>query len=134
MHIRDEMVEKAAERNEWDPAHRGPLRKVFIMTNAPREWIQELKEAFQKVGEWEYIVSSRDLELNWEQKYVAQAVDMYIGQRAQVFVGNGVSVLLTISGLAMLICVFLLQFSSLTSNVVMMRMSHKMPSENTRFW
>ena len=36
------------------------------------------------------MVTSRDLYLSWEAKPVAQAVDMLIGQRAQVFIGNGV--------------------------------------------
>lgn len=36
------------------------------------------------------ITTARDLELTLEEKYVAQAVDMYIGQRAEIFVGNGV--------------------------------------------
>ena len=37
------------------------------------------------------MTGSRDVKLSWEQKYVAQAVDMLIGQRAQVLIGNGVS-------------------------------------------
>ena len=36
-------------------------------------------------------MNSRDLELDSEQQYVAQGVDMLIGQRAQVIIGNGVS-------------------------------------------
>jgi hypothetical protein len=36
------------------------------------------------------ITTARDLELRKEEKYVAQAVDMYIGQRSEVFIGNGV--------------------------------------------
>ena len=36
------------------------------------------------------ITTARDLELTLEEKYAAQAVDMYIGQRAEIFVGNGV--------------------------------------------
>ena len=53
--------------------------------------MEELKDELRKMGGWEQVVSSRDLELGWEQQYVAQAVDMLIGQRAQVIIGNGVS-------------------------------------------
>ncbi|KAJ2921775.1 hypothetical protein H1R20_g15319, partial [Candolleomyces eurysporus] len=37
------------------------------------------------------VTTTRDLELRKEEKYVAQAVDMYIGQRSEVFIGNGFS-------------------------------------------
>lgn len=66
------------------------LRNIYIMTNGKREWVTRLKEAFLKAGHWDSIASSRDLELNDEQRYVAQAADMLIGQRADVFIGNGV--------------------------------------------
>jgi hypothetical protein len=66
------------------------LKNVYIMTNAPVDWIEELKTALRRVGKWENIASSRDLKLTKEQRYVAQSVDMMIGQKAQVFVGNGV--------------------------------------------
>ena len=69
------------------------LENVFIMTNAKAEWIDELKVALRKTAKWKRIASSRDLVLNKEQKYAAQAVDMLIGQRAQVLIGNGVSLL-----------------------------------------
>lgn len=60
------------------------------------------------------IASARDLELTPEEKYVSQAVDMYIGQRAEVFIGNG--------------------FSSLTANVVMLRKNAGLDPLQTRFW
>ena len=66
------------------------LRNVYVMTNAPVSWLEELKVELMKVHKWNQISSSRDLKLSWEQKYVAQTVDMMIGQRAQVFIGNGV--------------------------------------------
>ena len=64
------------------------------MTNGARPWVTELKDALRETGGWNLIASSRDLELNWEQQYIAQAVDMLIGQRAQVIIGNGVGSLL----------------------------------------
>jgi len=90
------------------------LKNVYVMTNAGVPWLEELKEELMKAHKWDQIASSRDLKLNWEQKYVAQTVDMMIGQRAQVFIGNG--------------------FSSLTSNVVMLRMAQGVPPETNRFW
>ena len=66
------------------------LRRAYIMTNGSPEFIKELKLALQAEGEWDQVSSSRDLVLNREQKYVAQAVDMLVGQRAQVLIGNGV--------------------------------------------
>ena len=67
------------------------LKRVYVATNGKREWVKELEEALKKEGEWEVVVSSRDIKLTDEQLYVAQAVDMAIAQRAAVFIGNGVS-------------------------------------------
>ena len=76
------------------------LRNIFIMTNGSPEWIEELKEALMKDHPWKKIASSLQMRVTWEQKFVAQSVDMMIGHRADVFIGNGVSVstLLLISG------------------------------------
>lgn len=64
------------------------------MTNAPLDWLSELKTALMADdGGWEGISSSWDLKLDWEQRNLAQTVDMMIGHRAQVFIGNGVCVL-----------------------------------------
>ncbi|KAF9653549.1 hypothetical protein BDM02DRAFT_3153006 [Thelephora ganbajun] len=90
------------------------LRRIYIMTNGKREWVVKLKEAFLAADHWDDIASSRDLELNDEQRYVAQAADMLIGQRADVFIGNG--------------------FSSLTANVAMLRMARNLGGDRTRYW
>ncbi|KAF5387554.1 hypothetical protein D9757_006575 [Collybiopsis confluens] len=79
---------------------------------------------------WESIHTSRDLMhghgerqgggggglggLGWEEQYVAQTLDIYVAQRAEVFVGNG--------------------FSSLTANVVMLRRAHGVEGVKTRLW
>lgn len=68
----------------------GLLKSVYVMTNGRTEWLGELKAALMAAYKWDGVASSRDLVLNWEQKYVAQTVDMMIGQRAGVFIGNGV--------------------------------------------
>ncbi|KAI0781336.1 hypothetical protein BD413DRAFT_464016 [Trametes elegans] len=90
------------------------LRHVYIMTNGAVGWVEELKTALGASGRWTHVASSRDLVLSWEQKYVAQAVDMLVGQRAQVFIGNG--------------------WSSLTGNIVVMRHANGFRADSTRFW
>ena len=69
------------------------IRRLHIMTNGKAPYIANLKRALWDAapGEWDSISSSRDLALNWEQKFVAQAVDVLVAQRAQVLIGNGVS-------------------------------------------
>lgn len=70
----------------------GGLQNVYVMTNADEAWLGELKDALRVSGGWERIATSRDMVWTPEQKYVSQATDMMIGQRAQVFIGNGVRV------------------------------------------
>ena len=89
----DEIVQRAvAERAAQHAQGHAPLTDVYIMTNGADEWVAELKAKLIASGGWRSIASSRDLQVNWEQKFVKQAVDMLIGQRAQVFVGNAVSI------------------------------------------
>lgn len=83
------------------------LKYVYVMTNGGREWAEELKGALRDMegprGEkWEKVGTRRDLLLDWEQKFVSQGVDMLIGQRAQVLIGNGVCLmfLVVVSGYA----------------------------------
>ncbi|KAF9219951.1 hypothetical protein BS17DRAFT_788339 [Gyrodon lividus] len=90
------------------------LRYLYIMTNGAIPWVEELKATLALDMDWEHVGSSRDLKLTWEQKFVAQALDMYVAQRAQVLIGNG--------------------WSSLTSNVVMLRMIHGFEADTNRFW
>ncbi|KAF7309248.1 hypothetical protein MIND_00295100 [Mycena indigotica] len=93
-----------------------PLTRVYVMTNAHADWLASLVEALLTIGIWkDGVGTSRELSLSWDGRHVAQAVDMSVGQRAEVFVGNG--------------------FSSLTSNIVLLRMhNRKLDPQNTRFW
>lgn len=84
----DQIVEKVVEIKATEDGK--GLKNVFVMTNGKPPWIAELKAALRKVGVWNHIYSSRDITLDWEQKHVAGSVDMMIGHRADVFVGNGV--------------------------------------------
>ena len=65
----------AARRAEAE-AGRPRLDRVFVMTNGAPEWVALLKQALAATGHYKHVASSRDLVLSWEQKYVAQAVDM----------------------------------------------------------
>ena len=85
-----EQIVTRIEEIRRSPAGRG-LKDIFIMTNGKLDWVQELKDALFAMGGWEKIASSRDMVITKEQKEVAQAVDMMIGERAQVIIGNGVS-------------------------------------------
>ncbi|KAH9958796.1 hypothetical protein BGW80DRAFT_1465117 [Lactifluus volemus] len=83
------------------------LRRVYVLTN------EDARR--QGMDEWEHIgTSRRDLRLAREWRHNCQVVDMAIAQRSEVFLGNG--------------------FSSLTSNVVMLRAAQGMDWNKTRFW
>ncbi len=84
---------------------KGKVRKVYIMSNGDKTWLEETKKALladveksKNVSEtewefewsWEAVTSSRDLVAGWEEKQVLQVLDMYVAQRAELFVGNGV--------------------------------------------
>ena len=84
-----ELVRRVGEVRRSEAA-RG-VRRAYIMTNGHPEFVRELKQALARAGEWDMIASSRDMVLSWEQKFVAQAIDQLIAQRAQVLLGNGVS-------------------------------------------
>ena len=58
--------------------------------------MQELKVALTKMGGWKNVGASRDVVLSPEGKYVAQTMDMMIATRAEVFVGNAVSKLISL--------------------------------------
>ncbi|KAG1727269.1 uncharacterized protein EDB91DRAFT_893693 [Suillus paluster] len=104
----EQVVERLREvRNEYPG-----LRRVYVLSN---EWawsLDGLKSALEEDG-WDDLVSSADIVLDSEQKYVAMAVDMAIAEKAEVFIGNG--------------------FSSLSSNVVMLRMAKGMEGQSNRF-
>lgn len=111
----------------------GDLRSVYVMTNAPRPWIKRFKERLRSIHTWDLISTSRDLQLNTEQQYIAQVVDMMIAERSQVFIGNGVSIYPCYINLERRTNDYV-QFSSLTSNINMLRMRDSLPSASNRFW
>ncbi|OSX66839.1 hypothetical protein POSPLADRAFT_1129442 [Postia placenta MAD-698-R-SB12] len=100
------------------------LRHMYVMTNGEEPWVQQLKAALAREGHWDSIATSRDIIVNAEQKYVKQAVDMLIGQRAQVFIGNGMTAQADYN----------YQFSSLTGQISMLRMANGFAPGSIRFW
>ncbi|KAH9944783.1 hypothetical protein B0H21DRAFT_445420 [Amylocystis lapponica] len=107
----DDIVRRADEVREA-PAGAG-LRDVYVLTNGERGWVHELEDAFRATGRWRTVASSRQLLLSKEQAYVAQAVDMVIAQRAQVFVGNG--------------------WSSMSGQINLLRMANGFTPDSSRF-
>jgi hypothetical protein len=76
-----------------------PLSRVYVLTNGRPEWLAGLKDALQADArwwgheEWTHIGTSRDLRLTREQQHNAHAMEVAVAQLADVFLGNGVSVL-----------------------------------------
>jgi hypothetical protein len=68
--------------------------------------------------------------LTREEKGVSVAVDMGFAERAEVFVGNGVRCFASLLTCFWLMRVF--KFSSLSSNIVMLRMARGMPEYSSR--
>lgn len=109
------------------------LNRIYVMTNGKHDWLQELRLSLLidsdshvinvgseteveelKLGEWEEVKTSRDMILDWEQKHVSVSVDAAIAMRADVLIGNG--------------------WSSLSGDVIMLRMAKGVPRENNRLW
>lgn len=100
------------------PLTREKVKKVYIMSNGNKAWLSEVRKQLKKdakrsaysdqwefVWSWEDIGNSRDLVAGWEEKPVLQHLDMYVGQRAELFVGNGVSK--TLSDLCIMMLIYL---------------------------
>ena len=100
-------VEQIVERLRIVRAENPGLRRVYVLTNAWGWWLNGLKSALQKDG-WEDLKSSLDIQLDAAQIHVAMAVDMAIAEKAEIFVGNGVSVHLMVYIFACLMCSFVL--------------------------
>ncbi|KAH8099844.1 hypothetical protein BXZ70DRAFT_222109 [Cristinia sonorae] len=92
------------------------LTDVYIMTNGNERFIAEVKGQVGRLKAWRSIKSSRDLVLSHEQHYIKQAIDMLIGIRSDVIIGNG--------------------WSSMSSNMAMLRMAllPDLPPDHTRYW
>lgn len=84
-------IEQIIERVEAVRAVNPGLHTVYVLSNAPRKWVDGLFDRMRLRHTWRLMGQSRDLQLTTEQRYIAQTVDMLIAQRAEVLIGNGVS-------------------------------------------
>ncbi|EJF63735.1 hypothetical protein DICSQDRAFT_54612 [Dichomitus squalens LYAD-421 SS1] len=108
-----DMIVERVEEIRRTPAGSG-LTNAYIMTNGSPSWVSKLKAALRARHGWAHVASSRDLVLTSEQKYVSQALDMLVAQRAHVFIGNG--------------------FSTLSGMAVMLRMANRIAPDTSRHW
>ncbi|KAJ7274049.1 hypothetical protein C8J57DRAFT_1434770 [Mycena rebaudengoi] len=92
--------------------HPLPLSRVYILTNGWGWFVDSVRSALLADG-WAEVRGSGDLLLDGAQAGVGMAVDMRVGEGAEVFLGNG--------------------FSSLTSNIVMLRMARGLEPATNRF-
>ncbi|KAJ7214062.1 hypothetical protein GGX14DRAFT_518965 [Mycena pura] len=88
------------------------LTRVYILTNAWGWFVNSVRSELMKDG-WTEVWGSGDITLDAAQAGVGMAVDMRIGEGAEVFLGNG--------------------FSSLTSNIVMLRLARGLKPASNRF-
>lgn len=85
-------VIRAEHEERQSRGEKAKLKRVYVMTNewAGSGWLRDLRRGLKEDG-WEEVMGSGGLGLDGEQRYVSGAVDMGIAERAEVFVGNGVS-------------------------------------------
>ncbi|KAK7462364.1 hypothetical protein VKT23_007965 [Stygiomarasmius scandens] len=105
----DQIVHRLRSVREENPSL--DLNKVYVLSNGKASWLNELAGALKGDG-WGDVKSTLDLRLDSQQKYVSGAIDMAIAEKAEVFIGNG--------------------FSSLSSNIVMLRLAKGLPVTSNR--
>ncbi|KAJ6479082.1 hypothetical protein C8R45DRAFT_832890 [Mycena sanguinolenta] len=88
------------------------LRKIYMSTDGDPSWVADLVRLFAADGS--EVSTSLEMDLTLEETAVSQVVDMGILTAAQVFIGNG--------------------FSSLTSNVVQIRLAGGRRPDTIYFW
>jgi hypothetical protein len=98
----DDMILKKIQKSREEyiqaasPGEHRVLDVIFVLTNDASGWVDELKAKLRDSG-WYTVVTTKDLELDQEQKDVGLAVDMDFARRAAVFIGNGVSFLFALN-------------------------------------
>lgn len=134
-------------RDEWHQQTGQVLDRVYVMTNAKREFLAELKRRLTTAmpeptdRSWKAVVTTKDLSVPNYSAEVIVGADMLIGEKAEVFIGNGVR--RGLARTAPFFCFFsrrswlnvcLPQFSSLSSNINLIRRSNGQPPSSSRFW
>jgi len=89
------------------------IEHVFVATNGDEAFLKELRDELGGRG-YGSVTTSRDLDLPGIEKDVAMIVDMEIGIRAGLFIGNG--------------------FSTFTGTIVALRLVQGRAPETSRFW
>jgi len=109
-----------AAKSEYERRTGERLEAVYVLHDAkwdaPWVWllVRKLQWALARAPFKFRFVDAAWLPLGWEERDLGIAVDMEIARRAEVFVGNA--------------------FSSLTSNVVLLRLADGREWETIRFW
>ncbi|KAJ7033565.1 hypothetical protein C8F04DRAFT_1104333 [Mycena alexandri] len=94
-------------------AHGQQLSTVYMATNGKPEWVTDVAAKLRADG-WDMVSSSVQMQLSRDEFAVSQAVDMGVLVAAETFIGVG--------------------FSSLTSNVVQLRLAGGRDPNTSRFW
>lgn len=130
-------------KEEYEAAHGEghELTRVYVLNNAEELFRMDLEKGLKDDG-WEAVHMTLDLDVEKGEKEVDMAADMMIAQLAEVFVGNGVS-RLGESSLMIVIDVLTKaadaslyerrQWSSLTSNINLVRMVSGVSTDSIRF-
>ncbi|KAF7329980.1 hypothetical protein MKEN_00262000 [Mycena kentingensis (nom. inval.)] len=86
----EQLVSRIEEvRREYVEAERGRVLDVlYVLTNDNTPWLDDVKRTLRAAG-WRIILTTRDLELDDEEREVGMAVDMQFAREAAVFLGNG---------------------------------------------
>jgi hypothetical protein len=108
------------------------LRVLYILTDADDGWVEEVRRWLASEG-WDRVwVGSADVYPGWGEREVGVGVDMEVARRAGVFVGNGVRAYKLIQkGRAV---VDSRQFSTTSSNIVLLRQRDGIHPDLTQFW
>lgn len=123
-------------RKDW----KGKLSRVYVLGNADKDFEDQLRLRLYSDG-WERVTFTREMIITKDEVEIDVAADMMIAEHAEVFIGNGVSrsspafTRLYANKLIYSPSSFSIdKFSSLTSNVNILRMARDVNPESIRFW
>ncbi|KAG8909215.1 hypothetical protein FRC01_007071, partial [Tulasnella sp. 417] len=82
-------------RDEWYQQTGRTLNRVYVMTNAKSGFLDALRRRLtttttSESRSWQAVVTTKDLSVPRHSVEVVVAADMLIGEKAEVFIGNGV--------------------------------------------
>lgn len=96
--IHDWEVNASGKKGDTVDDRRGRIDRMYVMTNdAGEESMREFREAVLRETGIRNVVTTGDMRFeNDEQIGVGMVVDMDIGRRAAIFIGNGVRLFLSL--------------------------------------